>query len=263
MHPIKSISEIHSILIKILREFHKICEANDIPYYLVYGTMLGAKRHKGFIPWDDDVDVAIEFKYYNKLVNCLKNELPERYKVITRYDKKGVPAGYLKIEDTKTLLIETWTKREKCTGVFIDVFLLYPSDGKTNIFSRYTIIKCLRYIQVNRFYKINKSKISDIIIKSLIKSIFFWIKPYYYANIIERYLIPHNGNYYCTYATIYNKKDIISKDIFGSPTLVKFEGTYFCGIENSDAYLRHMYGEYNILPSPENRRVHISEAYYL
>lgn len=263
MHPIKSISEIHSILIKILQEFHKICEANDIPYYLVYGTMLGAKRHKGFIPWDDDVDVAIEFKYYNKLVNCLKNELPERYKVITRYDKKGVPAGYLKIEDTNTLLIESWTKREKCTGVFIDVFLLYPSDGKTNLFSRYTIIKCLRYIQVNRFYKINKSKISDIIIKSIIKSIFFWIKPYYYANIIERYLIPHNGNYYCTYATIYNKKDIISKDIFGSPTLVEFEGIYFCGIENSDAYLRHMYGEYNVLPSPENRRVHISEAYYI
>lgn len=262
MKEIKSIEEIHNILLNIIKVFHKICIENQIPYYLVYGSMLGAVRHHGFIPWDDDMDVAIDYGYYDKLVLCLKNQLPSRYKLITRYDDRGVPAGYLKIEDTHTLLYEKGLKPNKFTGVFLDIFLLYHSDGKVGFFSRYSIIKCLRYIQVNKFYKINISSFSDIIIKSIIKTCFFWLKRHYFANFIERYIIPKDGTHYCTYVTIYNKKDVIPKEIYGNPTLINFEENRFYGVEKYDEYLKLIYSEYMTLPPVSKRRIHLTSVFY-
>ena len=62
MTKIENIEEIHKILLNITKEFHRICKKYDIPYYLAYGSMLGAKRHQGFIPWDDDMDVSVEYE---------------------------------------------------------------------------------------------------------------------------------------------------------------------------------------------------------
>lgn len=76
MRKIETAEELHGILLAMAKTFHKICVEEDIPYYMVAGTMLGAKRHKGFIPWDDDMDFAIPRAYYEKAKNVLKTKLP-------------------------------------------------------------------------------------------------------------------------------------------------------------------------------------------
>lgn len=217
MVKIEKIEDIHKILLDITKEFHKICISNNIPYYLSYGSMLGAVRHKGFIPWDDDMDVSIEYHYYDKLLHCLKEQLPPYYRVLTRNDRKGVPGGYLKIEDTRTLLVEKYLNSSDYTGVFLDIFLLYPSDGKTTICSRFTVCRILRYIQMNRFYKINGNNLFEILLQILIKIFFFWLQKPQIVNFMEKYVIPNDGYYLSTYMTIYNKKDIIPRIFYGNP----------------------------------------------
>ena len=79
MRPI-DIEEAHHILLDIAKAFTKVCDENNIPYYMLGGTMLGAVRHKGFIPWDDDMDFGVPREYYDLLINVLEKELPSPYR---------------------------------------------------------------------------------------------------------------------------------------------------------------------------------------
>ena len=74
------IDEIHARVLAIAKEFDKICTRHQIPYYMLGGTMLGAIRHKGFIPWDDDMDFGVPIAYYDQLEEILKEELPSNYR---------------------------------------------------------------------------------------------------------------------------------------------------------------------------------------
>ena len=261
MQEIKTIEEVHSILLDIVVSFHDVCKRNNIPYYLVYGSMLGAVRHKGFIPWDDDIDVAIEHKYYNVLLNALRADLPSKYRVLTRYDKNGPVGGYLKIEDSTTLICESCRKSTERSGLFLDIFSLYPATGNTSLFSKYSLIKILRFIQVSKYFRHSHSKLPMRILQICISITFFWIKRYYVINFIEKFLIPQKGSYLCTYATIYNKKDIIPKEVYGTPKEYAFEDKTLMGVQDYEDYLSAIYGDYMTLPCKENRRVHLQKVY--
>ena len=78
MRKIEDIKELQSILLDIAKEFHRICTMYEIPYYMVGGTQLGAVRHKGFIPWDDDMDFGVPRVYFEKLKVLLEESLPDK-----------------------------------------------------------------------------------------------------------------------------------------------------------------------------------------
>ena len=259
---IETIEEVHHILLQITKEFHSICENNNIPYYIAYGSMLGAVRHEGFIPWDDDMDVAVEFCYYQKLVDALKKQLPSKYKLLTRYDKRGAAGGYLKIEDTTTVVVEKVKKKDENTGIFLDIFTLYPATGNTSFFSRYTVVKLLRLIQVNRFFRLKTSNKSILLLRLISKGLFWWLRRYTLINFMEKYIIPKKGEYLCTYSTLYNKKDIIPKKFYSTPLLYKFENCYLFGVAHPHEYLTTLYGNYMELPPEEKRRIHLSDMFY-
>ena len=103
MRQITDISEVHQILLGIAKEFDRICRENDIPYYMLGGTMLGAVRHKGFIPWDDDMDFGVPRPYYDRLVSVLESELLHPYRCCTYRNNQGVFAPFVKIDDYRTL----------------------------------------------------------------------------------------------------------------------------------------------------------------
>lgn len=263
MEEISDINTIHYILLDIAKEFHKVCINNNIPYYMCYGTMLGAIRHKGFIPWDDDMDFCIDYQYYDKVIQALKNELPPRYKVLTRNDKKGAVGGYLKIEDTRTILDEgNKLHIDENTGVFVDIFLLYNSRIDLRFKPILKLIRLLSLIQSYRFY--NKANIKGYKkwISYVIRYFFFWLKKDWTINFIEKFLIPKSGNYFSTYSSIYNSKDIIKRSVYGKPVIYSFENTQLLGVENPDAYLTQIYGDYMKLPPIEKRRTHIQNVYY-
>ena len=92
-------------ILSIAKIFHEICVKNGIPYYIIGGTQLGAVRHKGFIPWDDDIDFAVPRKYYDNLEPILEKELDPVYRVLT-YKNVSNPFDFMKVENTKTLFID-------------------------------------------------------------------------------------------------------------------------------------------------------------
>ena len=117
------LKDIQSVSLEVLKDVHDFCITNDIRYSLAYGTLIGAVRHQGFIPWDDDIDIFMPRPDYEKFCKIYPSE---KYKLISSYDQDSYLAFSRVCEMDKTLVKEfvPWCKCD--TGVWIDVF---PLDG--------------------------------------------------------------------------------------------------------------------------------------
>ena len=125
MKKIDNIEELHKILLDIAKYFHQICVDNDIPYYMLGGTMLGAVRHKGFIPWDDDMDFGVERKYFEKLETILEERVDSPYRLLTKYNSKIILNDFDKLEDSRTIVQDpSRSNINEVFGVNVDVFPL-------------------------------------------------------------------------------------------------------------------------------------------
>lgn len=111
-------------MLEILDIFAAICEKHKIDYWLYAGTVLGAKRHKGFIPWDDDLDVLVLQKDYLKLMKAIAEELPSEYKLQNRKTDRNYKLFYSKIRDLNSVFHEPGTDNYKYKGIFIDIFTI-------------------------------------------------------------------------------------------------------------------------------------------
>lgn len=122
-------NQVHCVLLNMLQWFHQECKNNNLRYYIIGGTMLGAVRHKGFIPWDDDIDVAMPRKDYDKLCRIMADSGKGQYRLeFPGKENKDYTYLFAKIYDTQTTLTEN--KRKPITrGLYIDVF---PLDGIGN-----------------------------------------------------------------------------------------------------------------------------------
>ncbi len=120
------IKEMQKIELEILKSFSKICDEHKLRYFLSNGTLLGAIRHKGFIPWDDDIDVYMPRNDYMTFLQLVGSSLEPHYKLLTPYNSKEYIYTYAKLYDDRTILIE-WPDTVRYTiGVYIDIF---PVDG--------------------------------------------------------------------------------------------------------------------------------------
>ena len=143
-----NLEEIQKIELDILIYLDKICKENNIKYYLSSGTLLGAIKYKGFIPWDDDIDVVLFRSDYLKLIDVLgKND--EKYKILSIYNTEDYYYPFAKLVDTRTVLIEN-SKKIKDMGVYIDIF---PIDGyiTENIEKEISQLRILRNLMVRRY----------------------------------------------------------------------------------------------------------------
>ncbi len=256
------IKEIHSRILSIGKEFDKICSKHDIPYYMLGGTMLGAIRHKGFIPWDDDMDFGVPIEYYPRLIEYLEKELPHPYRCCTYKNHPAVLYNFIKIEDRDTCIDDTAINLplEQKLGVNIDIFplnictiggkkekdirrkkkilgMIYQqSFNHPNSYCRKMIKKILQLIHGN-----NPSKLQNEI-ESLLFSI-------------------HEGSYLGNLFGRWAEKEIIPIEWYGKNKRYTFEDTSFIGIEDYDNYLTRLYGNYMQLPSPQKRVAHVENVF--
>ncbi|GLC29726.1 LicD family protein [Clostridium omnivorum] len=259
------------LMTKILSEIHSISEKNNIHYWLDSGTLLGAVRHKGFIPWDDDIDICMTREDYNKFIEVAKEQLSKDMLLQTFEDEK-LESLWLKVRLKNTLLLERYDA-EFHQGIFVDIFPVdqYPSNVKwRNFFKLY--FKILVRIYKNKNLKIkNVNKENGSVIDKVRKAcMIIFSKAFLFIN--DNYIIKRRKHFF-KMIKILQKKE--SSNIYGYglevdnwsnffdindvfPVIdMEFEGFKFKAPNNYHNYLVNMYGEsYLELPPEEKRPVH-------
>ncbi|MDO5760165.1 MAG: LicD family protein [Bacteroidota bacterium] len=249
---------VHKKVLRLGKIFHNICIANSIPYYMLGGTMLGAIRHKGFIPWDDDMDFGVEREYFTKLVSVLQNQLPKDCRLISKENTRDFYGGFIKIEDRKTLVKERLSEFKY--GVTIDIFPLDKTNNNLSFFSYNRLINTLYKIQNYRFHRLKDYGFLKNSISRVLHLLHFPYNKQFIYNIIEKYLLKNKGEYLANHYGAWGIREIVNKSFVGKPELYVFEDTEFFGVQEPEQYLTSLYGErYMTLPPKEKRIFHIKE----
>ncbi len=253
MTEIKTIDELKSIQLQILDSIHSFCEDNKINYFLAYGSLLGAIRHKGYIPWDDDVDIAMPRPDYDKFVE-LYNKKTSVYKMVCFENDKAYELPFGKVIDTRTIMIEPLYRQNDYMGVYVDVF---PIDAYINMNQ---IMKAHR---LRRELNVKKAKLGKG--RSILKNIFILFSKMVLLPLTVKQILYNIddlcrlGDYrqssYVGYIPSLNKddRDIIDKDIISELVLAEFEGREYRIPVGYDQYLKQLYGDYMKYPPIEDR----------
>lgn len=257
-----NLSDLQQRLLDMLKWFHAFCIEHDLKYYLLYGSMLGAARHQGFIPWDDDVDVGMPREDYDKLCVLLSERLVDNYILETPYSAaKEYCFPIAKLYDTRTTLIENKRYQVK-RGIFIDVF---PLDGIGNSLEEskknYKEIEKKYHFLLTRMCGIRKGrKLYKNIAVMLMRCVpQFVVNDKKLLRNLDRLCAARgyeDNKYVASLLGAYGSREIVSKDIIGVPTLYKFEDTLVYGVEDYEKYLTLLYKDWEKLPPAEKRGTH-------
>lgn len=243
------IKEVQAVMAKMMQEIHQVCEKNNIRYILDGGTMLGAVRHKGFIPWDDDLDIAMPRDDYEKFIAIANMELGSQYKFECMENTHEYPYNFGKVRAIDTLYAEEFTASLKINhGVYIDVFpmdYVNPDDKKRLSF----IQKNIAHFTMLRYAKLGL--ISGIKYKPfmLLSNHFFtkWLRKLMMYDFQER------GAYVQKLCHFGKNKPPVSLDLFNNVIYVPFEEYQFRIPKEYDSFLTGRYGNYMKLP-PQNEQ---------
>ena len=260
MKEIDKIEIIHAILLEIAKQFHIICVENKIPYFMLGGTMLGAIRHKGFIPWDDDMDFGVPRPYYNKLLKLLEKYLPYPYRCCTYKNNEGVFAAFLKIDDCRTVALDPRVRLpiEKQIGINIDVFPLdYCQRDDKTLKKIYKMEFIYQTIYVGNslgstWKNAIKTILSSICPISRVKMLDFMHHELYKMN---------DGPMLANVFGAWKKRECVPVEWYGDGVAYPFANTEFYGLKESDKYLTQLYGDY-MTPPKGDKHVHLDNVYW-
>ncbi len=255
--------ELKKLLVDMLCWFHDFCVKNNLRYYIVGGTMLGAVRHQGFIPWDDDIDIAMPDTDYKKLSELLK-DAQGRYVLETPDSSaKDFFYSFSKIYDTHTTLVEN-TKYKVKRGIYLDIFpLVGMGNTKEESFENFKSIEKINNLLISKVTGIRKGR---SFLKNAVVALFRVI-PLNEKKLLKKLVNRYFEKSYDDSLWVGNPvgawrfKEIMPKEIIGKPTLYKFEGTEVFGVEKYDEYLTQLYGNWRELPPEEKRVSHHDYVY--
>lgn len=247
--------------LNILKTFIRCCHKLNVKYFLVGGTLLGAVRHKGFIPWDDDIDVGMLRKDYEIFLKHAQAILPSYYFIQCIDSEPELLFNFAKIRDSRTTFIETSLGKLKINhGVYIDVFPLdyYPEDLAAQ--KKVDRAKKKLNLRIRKEFVIpienRQSTIKEFIFK-LIGAALSVKYPNVRTAILERealYKSCHASNLVTNHGGAWGKKEIVPVSWFGEGTVALFEGVKVNIPKCYDELLTQLYGNYMQLP-PKDKRV--------
>ena len=253
-----NIGELKKLQLQIMQTIHNFCCKNNIRYSISGGTLLGAIRHKGYIPWDDDIDCMMPRPDYERFVKTFNQSNNTEFKVLSSYNDKYFFQPFAKVVNTKTLLIEHEDRPQPNLGVYVDIF---PIDGLPN-----EEIKREQYwnkiAREKNFSTIiySKTNAKEHGIKKIVRRIFFYIlRPFpanWYAKKLHKRGMENsfeNSNFVANSIFGYHKKEQMPKSIFDSFLKLDFENTSFFAVKDYDTYLSNLFGDYMQLPPKEKQ----------
>lgn len=276
------VEEIKKIELNILKEVARFCDNNNIRYFLCGGTLLGAVRHKGFIPWDDDIDIAMPRKDYDRFLAEF-NDSSSRYRVngIENNDKWYTVSA--KVEDTKTILYDELRKdKYRKSHIFIDVFPLdgipRDSQNKRNFLRKQKLLNVIINASSFRFFPsrhYSDSKKSHVSLRNYWRTFLKCGAILLFKGVNTQKLIkkvnknsrrysfgstPNIGITVCVWGSDFEQADFNS---FSERQKFTFEKCEFWGPKGYDEYLTKTYGDYMTPPPKENQVRHHSFKAYL
>jgi len=262
-----TLQERKEISFKILCKIDEICKKNNIKYYLGYGTLIGAIRHNGFIPWDDDIDIWVKLEQYNKLIELINKD--SEYEIVNTFVDPAFPLLFTKVSD-KTTFVEKIdkSKGDFKRGIAVDVFPLCNGLPKSKIKRiQFSFLQRMnKLISLYDMGALNTKKISDLFMNLFCKichilnlNSLFWRTAI--MSFIEK--LPES-EFLMNPFSPYKQKDIHNKKCFEDIVEVTFENKKFYAPARYDEVLRNIYGDYMKLP-PEEKRIsnHSVKAYKL
>ncbi len=262
--------EIQSNLLELYKEFSAICDRNGITYYACGGTALGAVRHNGFIPWDDDLDLTISRNDFNKIFIEKTIELPDYF--MAEIDAISLSG---KLMDKRIRISHGNDKWDSFTP-YLSIEIL-PLDGTPNnpffrtlhyyrVMMAFAKIKIKNLDFIAEIEDLKNRKRKSFIEKTIIKNGKFlagFFKKNSNEKLVDRYnslsgKYPiENSKKVCIFCGRYRKKEMMDKTVIGEGATIQFEDTQIRVYEKVELYLRNIYGnDYHLIPAENNHEKH-------
>lgn len=264
----KEFERLRAVELEILKEFEKVCNQLNLRYFCIYGTVLGAIRHKGYIPWDDDIDVGMPRKDYEIFMDKAQDLLPENYFVQNFRKEKEYLNPFGKLRKSDTTFIETASQSENINhGIYIDIFPLdgYPVGKIKEFMFKWKRIVYDSYIYSERGKEqLQQANVKTKLVRRIGRILAGKLTPWEAVKKKDEMVREVDYDMVDIVGCMVDDnptKEAMPKAYFGNGVEVKFEGTTIRVPENWDGYLTHTYGDYMQLPPEEERHpLHVCEV---
>lgn len=241
--------------------FHQFCEENSLRYYMLGGTMLGAVRHQGFIPWDDDIDVGMPREDYRRLEQLLSHSAGKYVLETPQTENTDFYYPFAKLYDTETTLVEN-TRYKIKRGIYLDIF---PLDGAGNSeaegLSEFKRIKVYRMtlLTLTTGYRPGRRRIKNFAVATM-RVIPKWLldpqKLLLHLDALCARKDFDSCEWVVNYLGNWQEKEMMPRAFFGEPAKYVFEGFEVWGPADYEGYLSSLYGDWRKLPPVEKQKSH-------
>jgi lipopolysaccharide cholinephosphotransferase len=253
-----SITELRQVQLSLLDQFRSLCEAEGLRYFVGYGTLLGAVRHKGYIPWDDDVDILMPRADYDRLTVRLEAGDDGSSPVLLTPHSAGYPFPYSKFADRKTLLIED-TYLAVPIGVNLDIF---PLDG----WAPSRIGRAFQRVRISTAQLLLDAKsVRPSPLRSLPREMALRLGRFIASPVSATKMVQWMSGYAGKPAhrdsefvgvLVGTTRERVRAALFRSPTFVSFEGRSLPAPQPYVEYLQEVYGDFEVPPPPDRQVTH-------
>lgn len=252
-----ALEEVKKLQMEILSEVDKFCKENKLCYSLSFGTLIGAIRHKGYIPWDDDIDIMMPRPDYDKFINNFDGYHPD-LKLLNSYNDDCYYKSFSKVYNNRTKFV-AYNYRG---GVFIDIF---PIDGLPSKESIDQFIKEKREVEIglwrsSKIYKCADNKTKAFLTYCIKKIIFPSRKTA--IKRLNNFAQKWSFTKYSLATSSWHGRNYLPKKDFYDTIPMDFENYRFMCIKEYDKFLKLIYGDYMTLPPEDEQHPHHKIVYY-
>lgn len=269
MTQIEALQKLHSEELEILKVIAEVCEANKITWFLDSGTALGAARHKGFIPWDDDIDIGMMRQDYDRFVHHAHKWLPSGYSLHTFENTAGQSALFAKVCRDNTLFETKETSEAGCEqSIFVDVFA-YDALASDASQRRKQLANAHLWQYISYLYHSGDIVVPHKSMLGLVERLACRVMHRVLNLLVDRsdILVRFNRSIMREGEGVSEEYTILSwagMDPCPRDMLIPCGRATFCDMEfpvprRLDSYLENMYGDWRKLPAPEERRTHLPQ----
>ena len=260
-----TIEDVHKVVLDIMKDVDRVCKEHNIQYVGVGGTTLGAVRHHGYIPWDDDIDIGILRKDYKKFLDIYRQYGNKRYEVFDYPERDDYYCQFAKISDTKTRIIDDYGPQTEGLGVAVDIFPIDCISSKHARLKNKYILFLIKQLHVSLAAP-SKDKTVNVI-KKIIRPIFAPRNFKYYLQKIDNFAMRENDSPKADLAGIFSTgmgmPVMNDKRIFDETCDLDFEDMKISVVKDYDRFLTVQFGNYMQLPKEEDRIAHLATSYWV